>query len=186
MRRALLLCLVASVRAQEADGAGADERAKAVRALGRAGEVEAVRAALLDEDGGVRAAAAVALVRLGASDPRVVPTLTAALSDPDWYTRWDACVALGSLGKAAAVAAPALLAAAGDRDRDLARDAAIALSRVMPKDPQVAAALVRVVESDRDVDRRTLLLVLERTGHAGLANGLARAGAGLGPARTPP
>ncbi len=79
-------------------------RAKAARALARAGgerAVEAARAALDDTDDNVRAAAAVTLVRLGAPDARVVEALAAALSSPDWYTRWDACVALGTLGKGA-------------------------------------------------------------------------------------
>lgn len=149
-------------------------RAKAARALGRVKSeraVEAARAALADPDEGVRAAAAVALVRLDAPETCVVEVLAAALRNEDWYTRWEACVALGSLGRGALAAIPALLAAAGDKDLDVGREAAIALVRIAPADPQVLGGLVRLLESDRDIDRAFLLRALDAAGQITLAQG---------------
>jgi HEAT repeat protein len=143
-----------------------------MRGLARAGgdrAVDAARAALDDAEPSVRAAAAVALVRLDASSARVVDVLAEALSNPDWYTRWDACVALGLLGKAASAAVPALLDAATDKQKDLAREAVIALSRIAPKDPQIGADLVRLLQSDRDLDRKALLRAIRDSGHIALA-----------------
>ncbi len=143
-----------------------------MRGLGREGgerAVEAARAALDDADAHVRAAAAVTLARLGAPDARVVEGLVAALRNPEWYTRWDACLALGSLGRGAAAAAPALLAAAGDKDLDLTREAVAALLRVASDDPQVQGDLARLLESDRDLDRKSVLRALDGAGQIAIA-----------------
>lgn len=188
--RWLLLLLAAPAPAQEGEGAPgkgedphaalvkrlrgpeAEDRAKAARTLGRAPDERAVpfvRAVLEDPDAQVRAAAAVALVRLGAPDNRVLDVLVTALKDPEWYTRWEACVALGTLGPLARPAAPALLAAAGDKDLDIARDAANALLRMAPEDPQVCAGLARLLDGDAAVDRRQILRALEGAGQIPLA-----------------
>jgi HEAT repeat protein len=188
VRARWIACLLAATAySQEGDGAAgkgedpvavllnhpdAKTRARAARAIGRAKHergVEAAGVALADADETVRTAAAVALVRLGAAGEKAIDVLTASLRSADWYTRFDACVALGSLGPAAAVAAPALVAAAGDPGLDLSREAANALVRIVPKDPQVAAALVLLLESDRDLDRKSLLRALSATGQIALA-----------------
>lgn len=187
--RWLLCILAAAASGQEGEGApgkGEDPlapllkqladpeakvRAKAARALGRVKSeraIEAERVALADPDETVRAAAAVALVRLEAPEARVVDILAAALRNPDWYTRWEACVVLGSVGRGAAAAVPALLAAADDQELDLGREAAIALTRIAPGDPQMLSGLVRLLESDRDIDRAFLLRALDAAGQIAL------------------
>jgi HEAT repeat protein len=57
---------------------------------------------------------------------------------------------------------------AADEDLDLSREAVIALSRVAPKDPQVAADLVKLLDSDRALDRRQVLRVVKGSGQIAL------------------
>ncbi len=52
---------------------------------------------------------------------------------------------------------------------DLSREAVIAVSRVAPKDPQVWGEVVRLLGTDRDLDRRSLLKALETSGQLALA-----------------
>lgn len=65
--------------------------------------------ALADPEPQVRSAAAVALGKIGKSDPDIaVPALAAALQDTDLLVRQNACAALGELGAAAASVLPFL------------------------------------------------------------------------------
>jgi len=192
MRAWWLLCLVATAAAaQEGDGAAgkgtedpipalvkelsegdAAARAKAARLLAGTGSVRAVeplRVALADPEGAVRGAAAVALVRLDASDERVQKALVVALRCPDWYTRWKACMALRSLGPPAASAVPELLAAAADGDLDITREAAGAALCLAPGDAQAAAGLARILASDLTFDRAAVLHALDKAGQIKVA-----------------
>ena len=118
--------------------------------------VEALKAT----DPEVRAAAAVALGRLGpaaapAAEPLVaaftdadsyvrgaaavalgqigqaaVPTLVRALADPNPETRWSAGIALGRIGRAGAAAIPALMTAASDANDNVRYVAVVALGEL--------------------------------------------------------
>jgi HEAT repeat protein len=68
-----------------------------------------LQAALHDEDGGVRLAAAIALAKIGGRPATVLPLLIDVLEDEiDPARRWLAADALRDLGPTAAPAAPAL------------------------------------------------------------------------------
>jgi HEAT repeat protein len=148
-------------------------REKAARTIGRDHHqpaLDAVRRLLLDDpDANVRAAAAVALVRLDAPDKRVEEALVEALESPNWYTRWEACVALGGIGPAAWDAVPALLSAAADKESDLAPEAVVAVLRISPRDPQALSGLASLLDTAVTLDRKEVLKALDDAGQIELA-----------------
>jgi HEAT repeat protein len=89
-------------------------------ALARIGEpaVPALIETLNDRDPKVRAAAAMALARIGSQAKAAVPALIKALKDKDPDVRREAARALGQMGPAAQEAVPALLEALRDSGDD--------------------------------------------------------------------
>lgn len=137
-------------------------RASALADLVRHGREEAHRAqavsvatrALEDDDAIVRAAAAVALADLGASES-IAPLLT-HVEDDDPHVREMALVALGEIGDRRAL--PRLRRALGDTRPEVRYQAVIAFARVEKDDDEDAArALVRASE-DEDMNVRYVAL----------------------------
>lgn len=124
----------------------------AAEALGRIGPaaraaVPPLRAALRNDDAGLRLAAAVALFRID-QHPDAVPELARLLTNPDHDTRLYAALALKEIGPGAPEAAAALKGLlADDRDPWMRQRRAEALWRVA-RDPDVIAIHRDALESD--------------------------------------
>jgi HEAT repeat protein len=118
------------------DSPDAPVRAAAVGALQGIGARAGLAAPRLakvvtaDPDAAVRAAAAVALLRLTDQPSRVVPALTAAAADPAEALRRAAVMALAHLGPKAVAALPAVQALANDPSADLRAMARAAAERM--------------------------------------------------------
>lgn len=80
--------------------------------------IPALIRATADEDGTVRAWAALDLGEMGPDAKTAVPVLIKLVRDPDEGCRNDACIALGDIGPAAKDALPALRNALNDPSRD--------------------------------------------------------------------
>jgi len=125
------------------EGATAEERAAAARALWKLGPraeaaVPALVAALKDADGPVRSAAAFALGGVGAPAAPAAPGLLELLKASEPTARAAAAFALGSIGPGARAAAPVLVAALTVADPELQETAAWALGRIGPEAAAVA------------------------------------------------
>jgi len=124
-------------------------------------------AALKDQDGDVRSAAAEALGKLGeaaAAHPKVIPALLAALHDQSMLVRWVATGALGELGEAAAAhpeVIPALLVSLEDEGvifRWFPADALGQFGATAASRRDVLAAMYKIYRSDSDLAERVLAL----------------------------
>ena len=106
------------------------DSAEALGNLGAAAQAAApaLRKALDDPDSGVRAAAALALWKIG-QDPKALPALTDLLRNGSDAAPYQAAVALGQLGAEPAAVA-ALIAALEHRDADDRRAAARSLGQI--------------------------------------------------------
>jgi HEAT repeat protein len=135
----------------------------------RARVVKSLIVALMDSDSDLRAAAAGALVKIGA--PAVKP-LMAALKDGNWSVRRAAAGALGQLGarlEDAALRARAvepLIAALKDSDRQRVREAADALGQL--GDPRAVQPLIAALKDDELWVRRNAAESLVRLYQSGL------------------
>ena len=118
-----------------------DVRMNAVRALGKIGTPEAIKAAedaipfLIqqlqnDQDKWVRMLAAMALGPIGEGAVNAVPTLIQALQDQDVSVRYYAAYALGKIGEGAVNAVPTLIQAFQDPHATVRQGAAEALEKI--------------------------------------------------------
>lgn len=140
----------------------------------RAQALPRVEARLDDEHPGVRAAAAVALGDLGASDR--LPKLLLTMDDDDAHVRQMAINALGEIGDPRA--APRLRRALGDDRPEVRYQAIIALSRVCEDDEEIEQAIARATrDGDDAIVHIALRLAEERIdeGHPASDEILARA-----------
>ncbi len=119
------------------------EQCEAAEYLGVAGDeaaLEALVAALGDENPELRQCAAMALGELGSS--RAIPALTRALRDRDRAVQWFAATALAKLGEPAV---KILLAELRSDDEDAVVGAAIALGRM--REPRAVGPLLGLLAS---------------------------------------
>jgi HEAT repeat protein len=118
--------------------AGGKDPALRVEAVERIGELRehgrgaapALRSLLDDTAAPVRAAAALALARVGSLEPETRIALARRLSDSDGQVRGRAALALEKFGSSAAAALPALRALAADPDIQIATVAAAAVRSI--------------------------------------------------------
>jgi HEAT repeat protein len=134
---------------QDADADVVRAAAFALANVGGPGSADAVPVlgrTLREGDVPTRRLAATALANVARHAEAALPKLTAALADPDAEVRRSAALGLGNMGAKARPALPALLQALDPaEDEDVRKFAAEALSNVDPNDPDVVAALLRVL-----------------------------------------
>jgi HEAT repeat protein len=117
------------------------EASASLAAMGRrAAAATALTEALQDMDCRVRAAAALALGRIGPEAREAVPVLIPALQDESEAVRRAAAEALGNLEAAASAAMPALRLALRDRDRGVRKEVVTAVEKI---ERNVMAAILR-------------------------------------------
>jgi HEAT repeat protein len=110
--------------------------------------VDALVAALGDDDGNVRDRAAGSLGQLGQASPSVVRALVDALSDDEIAVRDSAAGSLGQLGQASLPVVEALVAALGDDEVVVRYRAAGSLGRLSQTSPSVVDALMAALGDD--------------------------------------
>jgi HEAT repeat protein len=131
----------------------------------RAAALPRVELALKDDAPTVRAAAAVALGELGASE--ALPALLVCIEDRDSYVRQVAINALGEIGDSRAAAR--LLRALADERPEVRYQAIIAFPRVAKDDEDgVAAALERALGDADESVRYIALRIAEERADAGI------------------
>ena len=131
--------------------------------------IQALVAALGDEDLYLRGAAALALGRIGAP---AVPALTQALQGPSSDVRWSAAISLGRVGSPALAALPALTKALADASEHVRQAAAVALGGLGQPARSAAPELTRLLSDRDEAVRAAAALALRQVDPAGRASQL--------------
>lgn len=148
--------------ARDLDNPDAATRRDAAFALGAIGEPAAGTVHKLaglmtaDPDRGVRAAASLAIMKIGPSAREVVPAVAQALKDPEPLVRMNAAQTLFRLGPDARPAVPALIEALADEQNEVYADrfintvqevVVLALGRATAGTDQAVSALTQALQS---------------------------------------
>ena len=124
--------------------------------------IPALQIALESKDAEQRAGAARALGAMGPAAGIAAPALTKNLADGSEAARQDAVDALGQIG---APARPAILVALGDADAKRRAGAALALAQLGAAAKDAAAALIPILEKEKDPAARIAqITALPKTG----------------------
>jgi HEAT repeat protein/DNA-binding CsgD family transcriptional regulator len=134
--------------------------------VGAAKAMQALIAALADDDYDVRQAAASSLVQLGQASPEVVQALVAALAADQWPVRQAAASSLVQLGQAAPEVVAALTGALAYAEWRVRQAAASSLGQLGQAIPEVVQALSRALTDANGLVRAVAASSLSRLGEA--------------------